>query len=153
MEWVKVRRNVVCGGCDGTNGKIGTVVAVQTVIFRHRFDASAVGDGKRMVFVRCVEVSSVCDRISLDITTRLQRGVAVPLPDGPQSGGGYDGCVVRFYDPRFVLSHANRGIVTHPAPVNRAIHVYRETTGGRVVAGESEKDCFDSRPSMIVTWV
>ena len=106
-----------------------------------------------MVFFRCVEVSGVRDWISLDLTTRQQRVTVVPLPDDPQSGGGYDGCVVRFYDPRFVLSHANCGIITHPAPINRAIQVYRETAGGRVIAGEPEEDRFDGHPFVIIVWV
>ena len=64
-----VRRNVPQGH-DGTHGKIGTVTAVQIVIFRHQFGANPMGYGERLRLFRRVEVSSVLDLVSLNITTR-----------------------------------------------------------------------------------
>ena len=71
---------------------------------------------ERNLLPRRVEVSSVRDWRSSDITARWHRGTVVPFLDDPQSGGGCDHCVVRFYGPRFVLLHANRSIVTKLVP-------------------------------------
>jgi len=90
------------------------VVILVAITFPKPIDAIVVNRGEHKVLSRRVEISSVRDSSSSDITARRQRGTAVPLPDDTQNEGGSGGCVVRFYDPRFVLLHANRRIITNP---------------------------------------
>ena len=76
----------------------------------------------------------------------------------PQSGRGFNGCVVCFYDPRFVLLHANRGIVTDPGLLSvgiwqRLVRVYRETTGRCETGVESDEDRFNCCPSLTTNWI
>ena len=51
---------------------------------------------------------------STDITTRRRRGTIVHPLDDLQGVGGSSRCVICFYDPGFVLLHANRSVVTDP---------------------------------------
>jgi len=141
-------------GYGRTHGRRGDVETVPSIIFHHLIDAIIVGYEERRVLSRIVEISGVVDRGSSYFTTRKQRGTAVTFLDDSQSGGGSDRHVVCLYDPRFVLLHANCGIVTDPGYHSvgiwqRLVRVHRETTGRRETGVESDEDRFDGHPSLI----
>ena len=141
-------------GQNGTHRKRGDVKTVPTVIFHHLNDAIVVRYVERWVLPRRIEIPSVCNWSSSDITARQRRGNARPFLDDPQSGGGPDRCVVCFYDPGFVHLDANCGIVTdpgsHPIGVwHRFIRVYLEVARRRETGVESDEDRLDSHPSSI----
>jgi len=101
-------------GYDRTHGRRGNVETVPPIIFHHLIDAIIVRYEERRVLPCGVEISNVAYGGPSYITARQQRGTAVTFLDDPKSGGGSDRRVVCFYDPRFVLLHANSGIVTDP---------------------------------------
>jgi len=140
-------------GYDGTHSRRGGVGDVMPVILQHLIDTIIVSYYERKVFPCSVEVSGVLDSISLYFTA-WQRGIAVTLLDNPQSGGGSNGCVICFDDPRFIHFHADSGIVTDPGfhsvgICNRLVRVHREATGRCETGVESDEYCFDVRPYLI----
>ena len=139
--------------CNETHGVRGEVIiiTVPTIIFRYLFDAIVTSYSERLILFCRIEVSGIHDWGFLDITHRQQRSTAVPLPDNPQNGGGYDRRVVCFYDPRFVLVHANRSIVAiRGCPMReRPTQGYGKTTIRRVAGVDSQEDCLDDRPPLI----
>ena len=139
-------------GREVTHGRRGDVKTIPSIIFHHLINAIIMGDIERGVLPCCIEIPSVRDWESSDITARQQRSTAII--DDPESGGRSDRCVVRFDDPRLVLLHANSGIVTDPGfhPIgiwHRHVRIYRETTGRRKTGIEPDEDRFDCRPSLI----
>ena len=71
--------------------------------------------GEHIILSLRIEISGlVLCTGSSDGTTWRERGADVLFLDDPQCEGGSSGCVVCFYDPRFVLLHANHAIVINP---------------------------------------
>ena len=90
------------------------IVTLVVVRFPKPVDTIVMNRGEHKALSRCVEISDIVYSGPLDNTTWRERGTVVLFPDEPRSKGGSGGCVVRFYDPRFVLLHTNRGVVTEP---------------------------------------
>jgi len=143
---------MVCEGTSVTHGRRGNVGDVSPVILHHLIDTIIVGHIERRVLSCGVQISGVRDWMSLYFTAR-QRGLAITFLDNPQNGGESDGCVVCFDDPRFVLFHADSGIVTdlgfHSIDISD-VRVYWEATGRCVLGIESDEYCFDGCPCLIL---
>ena len=147
-------------GRDGTHRKrrgisIHVITQVSIKNIQHLGVARVQRHVERITLFRRVEISSIRDSISSDVTVRRQRGTAVTFPGDPQNVGS-GRFVVCFYDPRFVPLYANCGIVTdpgfHPILIQpRLIRVYREATRRRETGVESDEDRFNCNPSMIIT--
>ena len=105
-------------GSDGTHGWRGDVITIiRTPIIintLHLAEATRIRHVERNILSRCVEISGVYNSRSTDITTRRRRGTIVHPLDDLQGVGGSSRCVICFYDPGFVLLHANRSVVTDP---------------------------------------
>jgi len=144
---------------DGTHSRSGedTITRMRIFVsFKKPIDAIVMDRGECKALSRRIEISSVCNSSSSNITTWQQRGTAVPFPDDTQSEGRSGGCVVHFYDPGFVLLHANRGIVTNPKLPHthqRHILVHREPTRRRQTSVELDENRLDGRPSLITSHV
>jgi len=101
-------------GNDGTHGRSGDAISIIILIsFRKPDDAISMNNGEQRVLSCCAEIPRIRDSSSSDITARRLRGTSVPFPNDPQKEGRSCGRVVCFYDPRFVLLHANRDIITN----------------------------------------
>ena len=124
------------------------------VNIRHLVEDLVKREVEPITLSRRVEISGIRDSSSSNTTTRRQRGTAVTFPGDPQNVGT-GGCVVRFYDPRFVPLHANCGIITdpsfHPIAIQpRLIRVCREATGRCETGVELDEDRLDCSPPLIV---
>jgi len=79
--------------------------------------------------------------------------IAVTFLDNSQNGGESDRRVVCLDDPRFVPFHADSGIITDPGFHSVGVWdggMYREDTGRCETGVESDKYCFDGRPSLVI---
>jgi len=143
----------VCKG-NGTHGRRGDVEEVSPIILQHLIDTIIVSYYERKVFPCSVEVSGVLDWISLYFTA-WQRGIAVTFLDNPQSGGGSNGRVICFDDPRFVPFHTHSGIVTDPGfhSIDWFVQVYWEAAKRCETGVESDEYRFDGRPYLITDHV
>ena len=143
-----------------TYGRSRGVITIGNLIpdlidFPKPFDGSVMSREEHKVLSRRVEISGVLHLGPSDSTTWRERGVVL-FPDDSQSKGGSGGRVVRFYDPRFVLLHANSGVETEhdfPQTRQRLIQVCRETTRRRETGVESDDDRFDGHPFLVTSHV
>ena len=149
-------------GHGGTHSRSGGVVpprnsAPERTGFPKPCGASVVNRGEHEILSRCVEVSGARNLSPLDNATRWQRGTAILFLDDSQSEGGSGGCIVCFYNPRFVLLDANGGIVTDgeflPLWHRLVVPVHRETTRSCEIGVKSDDDRLDGHPSLITSHI
>jgi len=148
-------------GHDGTHGRGGgtmtpRIVTPVVISFPEPKDAIVMNRGEHEVLSRRVEIPNVRYLVSSDLATRPQRDATIPFPDDPQSDRGSGGCVVCFYDPRFVPLHANCSIIADPVippSWRRLVPVCRKPTRRRETGIEEDEDGLDSRPSLITSYI
>ena len=147
-------------GHDGTHGRSGEAIVSIAVLIGiiKLIDAISVIRGEHEVLSCRVEIPSIGDLSASDITARRQRGTSVPFPNDPQNEGRSCGRVVHLYDPRFVLLHANRGIMPNHDFLPIFMWVFRipvcgEPTRRRKSGVELDENGLDGRPSLVTSHV